>query len=72
MEGRRDNKTTGENKMIERDTKEGLTTLIESLYGQWQDAKDDSKTFLGEQIKKYALKYKEVTGDWYMRECKTK
>lgn len=52
-------------------TKESLTDVIERLYVQWQNAKEeDDKDFLATQVKKYALQYKEVTGDWYVREYK--
>ena len=50
--------------------KEDLTTLIEKLYSQWEHAKEDDKPFLASQVEKYALKYKEITGEWFMREIK--
>ena len=51
-------------------TKEQLTELIENLYSQWQNEKpSELKEFVAEQIRKYAIQYKEVTGNWYIREA---
>jgi hypothetical protein len=45
-----------------------LSNLIENLFSQWQDAKDPDKPFFESQVRKYALQYKEVTGEWYIRD----
>jgi len=51
-------------------TKEQLTELIEKLYGNWQkEQNEELKEFIGKEIRKYALQYKEVTGSWYIREA---
>jgi hypothetical protein len=49
-------------------TKEQLVDVIERLYQQWENEADKSlKIFLENQVRKYALQYKEVTGDYYIR-----
>jgi len=51
-------------------TKEDLEKLIEETFCKWNKTTGKEKSDLSNEINKYALQYKELTGNWYKREYK--